>query len=474
MRGVEVITHFPGLIDLTPATGRVLDAITAAGGSPYLVGGCVRDAILDPGRVPKDVDIEVFGLDIDKLKSALGRVGHFDEVGVSFSVLTIRVDGESFDVSLPRRDSKTGTGHRGFEVVADPDCSVVDASSRRHFTVNALMFDPATEQVTDCWGGLDDLAAGVLRHPTEAFLDDPLRVLRAVRFASRFGFALHSDTAALCRSITASFAELPTSRVWGEWRRIAAEGTHLTAALEALRQTGWEQHFPQLAALHGVAQDPTWHPEGDVHAHSGLAGDRAAQLADAAGLTGDDRAVIVLAALTHDFGKVTHTQETPLPDGSIKITSRGHDEAGVAPAKAFLASIHATRDVRDRVLPLVREHMCASSAENVSKPGVRRLARRLQPATMGEWALVTAADKGGRGAGSVEPGTERWMRLAEDLGTLQTPSSSILRGEHLIAAGLKPGPTFSPIMAASIAAQDDGEFDDAAGAIRWLTAHLGR
>ena len=473
MRGTEVVTAFPGLIDLTPATSRVLDAITTAGGHPYLVGGCVRDAVMDPGRIPKDVDIEVFGLDIDHLAGALGTVGCVDEVGRAFSVLKIRVAGEDFDVSLPRRDSKTGAGHTGFDVVADPDCTLAEAAARRDFTLNALMYDPSREEIVDCWGGLADLRAEVLRHTTDAFADDPLRVLRGVQFSARFGFAMHPETAALCRSLAGSYAELSTERVWTEWHKIAAKGTHLSAALATLEQTGWERHFPQIGALHGVEQDPAWHPEGDVPTHSGLAADKAGELATAAGLTGDDRAVVVFAALAHDFGKVTHTQHSPGPDGTARITSRGHDGAGVAPAKAFLASIGTPRSIRDRVLPLIRENMCASSAENVSKPGVRRLARRLAPATMAEWALVTAADKGGRGAGSTGPGTERWMRLAQDLGTTQAPSSGILRGEHLIAAGMKPGPAFRPIMDASITAQDDGEFEDEAGAIRWLSARLG-
>jgi tRNA nucleotidyltransferase (CCA-adding enzyme) len=116
--------------------------------------------------------------------------------------------------------------------------------------------------------------------------------------------------------------------------------------------------------------------------------------------------------------------------------------------------------------------MATTSAEAVSKPGVRRLARRLAPATMAEWALVTAADKGGRGAGSIEPATQRWMRLADELVVTAAPEKLILRGEHLIAAGMRPGPAFAPNLKESVAAQDDGAFTDEAGA-RWLQARLG-
>jgi tRNA nucleotidyltransferase (CCA-adding enzyme) len=468
-RGCETRTPFPGLIELTPATVRVLDAITRNGGHPYLVGGCVRDAILEPGRIPTDVAIEAFGVDIDTLTSALRTVGHVDEVGREFSVLKIRVQREDFDVALPRRDSKSGSGHRGFDVVADPSCTLVDATGRRDFTLNALMFDPATGDVVDCWGGLADLRAGVLRHTTDAFSDDPLRVLRAVQFAARFGFTIDDQTATMCQSLAGSFTELSPERVWTEWRKIGSQGRHLSAALAVLAQTGWERHFEAIADLHGVPQDPSWHPEGDVHAHSGLAGDKGAQLADSAGLVGDDRTVVVLASLLHDVGKVTHTQ---VADG--RVTSSGHDHAGVEPARCFLATIDATREVRDRILPLVREHMSATTAQTPSRAAVRRLARRLAPATIDEWALVVAADKGGRGAGSTAPGTEAWLELARQMGTQQAPARPILRGEHLIAAGMKPGPAFAPIMKAALAAQDDELFTDEVGAIDWLAAHLRR
>jgi len=120
-------------------------------------------------------------------------------------------------------------------------------------------------------------------------------VLRGVQFSARFGFTMDPGTAALCRYLADSYTELSTERVWTEWHKIAAKGVHLSTALATLDQTRWEQHFPQIAGLHDVEQDPHWHPEGNVHTHTGLAGDKAAELADAAGLTGDDRAVVVFA-----------------------------------------------------------------------------------------------------------------------------------------------------------------------------------
>ncbi len=471
-RGVESRHPMPGLIALSPATRRVLGAIEYAGGRPYLVGGCVRDAILEPGSPPKDVDIEVYGTDLDSLTHELSRVGYVDDVGADFEVLKLRTGGEDFDIALPRREVKTGAGHRGFEVVADPFGSLVEASGRRDFTINTLMFDPRTGEVVDCWGGLSDLEAGVLRHTTDAFAEDPLRVLRGVQFAARFGMAMDPGTAKMCRSLAGEYATVAKERVWTEWHKLATKGRYPSKGLEVLAQTGWEDHYPQLAVLHGVPQDPHWHPEGDVHVHTGLAADKASQLADQAGLSGDDRAVVVLATMLHDVGKHTHTSISVDHQGQTRISSAGHADAGVGPAGAFLRSIDAPRHIRDRVLPLVREHMAATGNDDPSASAVRRLARRLQPATIREWAMVVEADKGGRGAGSRPGGTGRWLQVAAELGAERAPVRSLLRGEHLIAAGMTPGPAFAPIIRDAQAAQDDGEFVDEAGAVRWLRMRL--
>lgn len=453
-------------VPITAATARVLGAIEDAGGHGYLVGGCVRDALLRPGSIPKDVDIEAYGLEPTHLTDALSRVARVDEVGKAFSVLTVRTGGEPFDVALPRTERRTGPGHRDFEIDVDPYADPARASARRDFTINALMFDPRTGEVVDHWGGLGDLEAGVLRHTTPAFAEDPLRVLRGARFAARFGFTMDPSTVELSRALAPEFASLSTERIWGEWSAVAATADHPSAWLDVLNETGWIEHFPEVADLRGIAQDPRWHPEGDVFEHTRQAADAGARLASEAGLTGADRQVIVLAAMLHDVGKVTHTQHRD--DGTI--TSHGHDEAGREVAKTFLARVGAPRSVVDRVLPLVREHMVSTTNKKPSLTAVRRLARRLQPATITEWALVVGADRGGRGEAS-EPGNgAQWLELARRAGTTEKPRRALLVGAHLIEAGMKPGPVFKTILADAIAAQDDGEFDDVEGAKAWLAA----
>lgn len=447
-------------------TERVLAAIRAAGGRPMLVGGCVRDALLNPGEPSKDIDVEVYGVtDPEVLAAALAGTGKVAEAGKSFGVLKVTAGETSIDVSLPRRESKTGAGHRGFSVIPDSTLGFAEASARRDFTINALMADPVTGEITDCHGGLADLSAGVLRHTSIAFAEDPLRVLRAVQFAARFGFTLAAETASLCRHLAGSYTELPVERVWGEVEKIGTRGKHITAALAVLAQTRWECHFPQIGALHTVPQDAEWHPEGNVHTHSGLTADQAARLADEAGLTGEDRFVAVMAGLLHDLGKVTHTQWA-----GGRITSHGHAKAGVIPAQNFLSSVGCPHSIVLRVLPLVREHMNCFSPP--SKPAVRRLVRRLAPATLTELALVCAADAKGRGDPDAQSAADQWFKLGRDLRITERPAKGLLTGDHLITAGMTPGPAFRPLLTAALEAQDAGEFEDEPGALRWLAERI--
>jgi tRNA nucleotidyltransferase (CCA-adding enzyme) len=428
-----------------------------------LVGGYVRDAILNPGTVSKDIDVEVYGVaDTDRLAEVLSDTGTVTEAGKAFGVLKVRAGETELDISLPRRESKVGVGHRGFTVIPDGSLGFAEASGRRDFTVNSLMADPETGEVIDCHGGIADLQAGYLRHTTAAFAEDPLRVLRAVQFAARFGFRLAPETAALCRGLADSYAELPVERVWCEVEKIGTRGVYLTAALEVLTATGWERHLPQIAALHGVPQDPAWHPEGDVHVHSGLAGDQAAKLADEAGLAGADRFVVVMAALMHDFGKPDHT--VIMPDG--RIVSPRHAAGGVHPARAFLESTSCPEGLISRILPLVKEHMACTGRP--SRPAVRRLARRLGTATLAELTLVVGADCAGRGDPDAPNRAAPWLEMARGLKVEERPAKGLLTGHHLIAAGMTPGPAFRPLLAAALEAQDAGEFGDEAGALRWL------
>src|SRR5690625_1861556 len=162
---------------------KVIEAVQSAG-RPYLVGGCVRDWLL--GKEPHDFDIEVFETDYEKLRTVLAKFGPTEVVGKSFGVIKVRIGENEYDCSLPRREIKTGSGHRGFDVVPDSSLTLEEASSRRDFTINAIAWDPALHEIVDPHGGRSDLEQRLLRHVGPAFSEDPLRVLRGFQLVSRF------------------------------------------------------------------------------------------------------------------------------------------------------------------------------------------------------------------------------------------------------------------------------------------------
>lgn len=230
-------------IPIDPATETTLSRLIAAGLRPLVAGGAVRDTIL--GKQPKDFDIEVHGAqNFDELRSALKDLGPLNLAGRDFGVLKLRVrgtDGElsdEIDLSLPRRDSKTGIGHRGFTIEVDPQMSLLEATARRDLTVNALMWDPTSELVIDLHGGLKAMEDGVLRHVSAAFSEDILRVLRVARFAAKLGFVPAAETVELCSALKDGFSELPESRIQGELSKLILE-RFPEQGFAFLQESGW-------------------------------------------------------------------------------------------------------------------------------------------------------------------------------------------------------------------------------------------
>ena len=323
-----------------PADLRAMLEAVRQSGRPRLVGGGVRDWLL--GLEPKDLDVEVAGVDFEALHRALAPFGATDVVGRSFGVIKVRsaASGAEYDFSLPRRESKTGAGHRGFAVEPDPSLSEAEAAARRDFTVNAISYDPFSAAIIDPLNGQADLRARLLRHSSAAFVEDPLRVLRAFQLAARFDFTLVPETATLCRGIAGAYGELPVERVWGEWDKWAVKSLKPSRGLEVLEQTGWLRHFPEIAVLRGTPQEPEWHPEGDVFTHTQLCLDALVALEGWREAEPARRRRLTLAVLAHDFGKPSTTARAERR-GIMRWTSPGHEGAGGPLAEAFLRRIGA-------------------------------------------------------------------------------------------------------------------------------------
>ena len=457
----------------------VLDALRPHS-SPRLVGGFVRDLLR--GKPGKDIDIEVHGISFEKLHRLLSPFGSTDIVGRSFGVIKLRLNGRDYDFSLPRRESKTASGHRGFAIIPDPNLNDTEAAARRDFTINAIAIDPFSGAIIDPFEGQRDLRMGILRHTSSSFSEDPLRVLRAFQFASRFGFAMAPETVALCRSISDAYSELPVERVWGEWAKWGTQSSKPSRGLLLLQETNWLRHFPEIQALIGTPQEPDWHPEGDVFRHtlfcldalSTLPGDL--QPPPHKTLSENDhRRILLLAVLAHDFGKPATTIRRKR-NGKLRWSSPQHEQAGVLPAEKFLRRIGAPLYYGKYITPLVKNHLVHHHGTvEFNNTQVRRLARRLDPANIDDLSAVMAADALGRPPLDGNDSLFLIRRLkarAAELSVKDAAPRALIRGRDLVARGQHPGPKFKSILSCAYEAQIEGVFTDMEGARRWLDEHL--
>jgi tRNA nucleotidyltransferase (CCA-adding enzyme) len=424
---MDALLHDP--LQLAHAIAR---AAKDAGGRALIVGGWVRDRLL--GRESKDVDVEVFGIDAAALKPLLETFGRVDTVGESFTVYKIA----GVDVSLPRRESKTGRGHKGFTVAGDPSLSLEEAARRRDFTINAISFDPLTEEFLDPFNGRADLDAKRLRVvDATTFGDDSLRVLRALQFAARFELALDEDTKRICRSIPLD--DLPAERVWGEIEKLLlAAGRPSIGWALALELGVVDALFPGLKTLVGCEQEPEWHPEGDVWVHTLQVIDRARErIGD---LDRPQAVTVMLGALCHDLGKPA---TTAFIDGRIR--SPFHEEAGVEPAHALLDTLNVNSldgyDVRAQVIGIVANHLKPGAfhkVPNVSDGAFRRLALKVDLELL---ARVAKSDCLGRVPGNFDCTAMDWfLERARALGVEHGAPKPFVLGRHVLAHGVKPGP----------------------------------
>jgi tRNA nucleotidyltransferase (CCA-adding enzyme) len=442
---------------------QIAEAARAAGGRALVVGGWVRDRLL--GRESKDIDIEVFGVRADRLRALLEALGRVETVGESFQVYKLG----DIDVSLPRRESKSGHGHRGFDVTGDPAMTITDAARRRDFTINAIAWDPLDDEYLDPFDGRGDLSRSMLRVvDPSTFPDDSLRVLRAVQFAARFGFELDGQARALCRTIPLD--DLPPERIWGEIDKLLSAPRPSIGFALALEIGTVEKLFPELHALVGCPQEPEWHPEGDVWVHTLQVIDQArTRVGD---LRRPERIVMMLGAVCHDFGKPA---TTAFADGRIR--SIDHEEQGVAPATTFLDRLNVRSidgyDVRRQVLGLVAQHlkpgMWFKVRNEVGNGAFRRLSQKVDLELL---ARLAKADCLGRMPGTFNCDAMDWfLERARSLGVERRPPAPILLGRHLLELGMQPGPRVGEVLKTVYEQQLDGTvttLDEAIAAARSL------
>ena len=442
---------------------EIAEASHHAGGRALIVGGWVRDVLR--GRPSKDVDIEVFGIPQERLPAVLAPLGRVEPVGQSFPVYKVVAPGAgegAIDVALPRRESKSGRGHKGFEVHGDPFMTVDEAARRRDFTVNAIAWDPLADQFEDPFDGKGDIDRRVLRAVDPAtFGDDSLRVLRAVQFSARFEFLLHDDTAALCRTIPLD--DLPAERVWGEIEKLLLQADRPSIGFALALDLGVvDQVLPELRPLVGCEQEPEWHPEGDVWTHTLMVIDQARALNR--DLDRPRLMALMLGAVCHDLGKPA---TTAVIDGRIR--SLDHEQAGVEPTLRLLDRLNVHTfdgyDVRGQVVGLVAHHLKPGmfhKSGNVGDGAFRRLAQKVDLELL---ARVARADCLGRTGGFDCSAMDWFLDRARALGVEHAPPAPLLLGRHLLALGLQPGPRVGEVLKQVYERQLDGEVRTADDAI---------
>lgn len=444
---------------------KIAEAVKEQGGWAVVVGGWARDEVftrLGHKTEPNDVDFEVYGIPFKKLYKLLTPLGELDLEGANFKI--IKVGG--VDVSIPRRDSKSGKGHKGFTIKGNPLMPFRAAAKRRDFTINAVALDPLTGELIDPYGGFEDAKNKILRAVDKrAFAEDPLRALRAMQLAARLELTVDPQTAALCKMTAVK--ELDKERVREEWRKMLLKAKRPSIGLEV----GWELGIierlcPEFHILRETPQDKTWHPEGNVWTHTKMVVDVAAEIVRRENLIkntkindqeNDAAFTLVLASLCHDLGKPATTETNE----KGRITSKGHAEAGLTIAERFMKSIDVPERVRRRVLPLIQYHLYLHENQKITKPAVNRLANRLAPATIQELVWVMEADRRGR---AVEwhgfPQGDELLKKAEELSVKTEGPQKILMGRHVLELGVKQGKLVGEIMNAIYEKQLDGEITD--------------
>lgn len=469
--------HEKGLDNQANALQKVLEicqALKDAGGQALLVGGSIRDILL--GKITKDFDLEIYNLPAEEVEKIAKQFGKVSDVGRAFGILKISQDGIDVDISLPRTDSKIGAGHKGFAVKTDPNMSIKDAARRRDFTINSMAADPLSGRIFDPFGGAEDLKNRTLRiTDEERFRDDPLRVMRAIQFIGRFGLVpLEEKSGQIIQEMIPELKELPRERIYEEWKKLLLKSEKPSLGLSSGMTLGvWQEIHPQFCALTQTPQDKEWHPEGDVWMHTLMCIDEATRIVRRENLSEDNSLSILLSTLCHDFGKPLVTE---LEDG--RYISHGHEEKGGEPTKQFLNSLGVDNLTHDKVIKLVTNHLiptmfyCSEVVRNekISDGAIRRLAKRIYPATIQELVLVAEADHFGRGGlfdteipeqllvPKEFPAGEWLLKRARFLNVEKSKPADIIQGRDLQTLELKPGPDFGQIIRLANNLRDDKNY----------------
>jgi putative nucleotidyltransferase with HDIG domain len=426
------------------AAEQIVEHLRAEGYAAYFAGGCVRDLLL--GREPKDFDVATNA----HPEVVLEMFPTTFAVGAHFGVVLVADESEGgefvTEVATFRNDEAYSDG-RHPDAVRFSESAAEDVK-RRDFTINGMLLDPVKRResgdiddaVIDFVGGRADLKAGIVRaigDPRLRFEEDKLRMLRAVRFAARFGFAIEERTAAAIRALAFEIHQVSRERVRDELTRMLTEG-HARRAFELLDATGLlEQVLPEVARMHGIEQPPEFHPEGDVWVHTLLLLEK---------LLSDASPALAWGALLHDVGKPATFRRAP-----DRIRFDGHVEVGVRIAEGILRRLRFSLEETAQIISLVENHMRFGDIRKMKESTLKRFFRL--PKFEEHLALhrMDALSSFGK-LDNYEFAKEKYEALPEE----QVRPPLLVTGRHLIEAGYRPGPQFKEMLALAEDAQLEG------------------
>jgi poly(A) polymerase len=421
---------------------RIAHTLREQGYSAFLVGGCVRDLLLN--REPADYDVATSATPQEVIRIFPQTFA----VGAQFGVVLVPVfrdtnAGEpanyAIEVATFRSDGAYSDGRHPDEVQFSNDARM--DVQRRDFTINGLLLDPDTREVLDYVGGREDLQQGIIRTIGQAhqrFAEDKLRMLRAVRFAARFGYTIDDQTFAAIRELAPQIHQVSHERVRDEILKMLTEG-HARRAFELLDQTNLlEQVLPEIKKMQGVAQPPQYHPEGDVWVHT---------LMLLEGLPAGCPKTLALGALLHDVGKPPTFRVAP-----DRIRFDGHAEIGTKMAAEICRRFRLSNDDTGQVLSLVANHMRFGDVLRMKDSTLKRFFRLPRFDQHLELHRLDCQSSH-RDLSLYDFAKEKFQTLPAE----QIRPTPLITGADLIAAGYKPGPAFKELLTAVEDAQLDGK-----------------
>lgn len=424
----------------------ILKDLQKIGATPILVGGSVRDYFLN---IPiKDYDIEIFGINsLEIIQNCLQKYGSVKLVGKSFGVLTLRVNEYDFDFALPRTEKKVGNTHQDFEIITNANLSFKEAALRRDFTINAIGYNFSTKEFLDPFDGIKDLKNRTIKHiDDKTFIEDSLRVYRAVGFASRFDFKIEEKTKELCKQIVFKneLEYLPKERIYEEFKKLFLKSSKPSIAFELMRELGVLKYFSELELLINCIQEPEYHPEGDVWIHTMMCLDEMARILKEEKIEDEYRKLYLFyGILCHDFGKPFCTKGI-----NGKITSFKHESLGIEPTISFLSKLTNEKKFIEIVCSLVKNHLTPFQlylAESSLK-AIKRLSLKVN---IEDLCFVCLADCLGRTILDKEKCSKAtsWLLFkAKELDIHNEPIKPMIQGRDLIKLGFKPSNKFKEIL----------------------------